>query len=461
MRIPSVSSDPGRVHDVRLAADWLAARLRSGGADVSLRGSTALPVVVGKFRAVRPDAATVLVYGHYDVQPAGRGWTSDPFEPLVRDGRLVGRGASDDKGQLLMHVAAAEAWLRAGGLPVHVVVVAEGAEEVGSPGLGAVLTSLRDEVRPALVLVSDTRRRSRDQPAVTVSQRGSITLDVEVDTAGVAVHPGRWGGAVIDPTLVLCRALDSVARAVARDIPHARERPEVTGQSDASVRSALGRRATAPDALDERITRRPSVHVTRMTVGGAVSAVPVRARARLDLRIPPGVRVGPAVSVVGRSLDGVAPHGVTVRVEVLGQTPGIEMAHPPAILRAVGEACRRGFGSPPAPVRSGGSLPAAAMLHRAFGVSPVLLGLGPEDDGAHGPNEYLDLAGLRRGILTSVELLGAAGGLLQPGSARGKDARIGGVASAPSRSVTARRGRVPQSRSGLPSVLASGRGRHG
>ena len=137
------------------------------------------------------------------------------------------------------------------------------------------------------------------------------------------------------------------------------------------------------------------------------------------------------------------------------------MAHPPSILRALGDACRRGFGSPPVLVRSGGSLPAAALLHRAFDVSPVLLGLGPEDDGAHGPDEYLDLVGLRRGILTSVELLNAVAGLLQPGAARGKDAGIGGVASAHSRSVTARRDRVPQSRSGLPSVLASGRGRHG
>ena len=155
-----------------------------------------------------PRAAPVLVvYGHYDVQPAGRGWTTDAFTPVIRAGVLYARGANDDKGQLFAHLAALDAWRRVGGAPLTVVIVAEGAEEIGSPGFAEAISGLRRRVHANAVLVSDTERASMGRPAVTVSQRGQITMTVVVDTGGPPVHPGRLGGAVADPSVVLAAAL--------------------------------------------------------------------------------------------------------------------------------------------------------------------------------------------------------------------------------------------------------------
>jgi acetylornithine deacetylase/succinyl-diaminopimelate desuccinylase-like protein len=194
LAIPSVSSDPARADAVREAAAFLSDRLGAVGADVEeLSTPGGPPVVVG--RAGGPPAApVVLVYGHYDVQPPGPGWTTDPFTPTTRDGVLYARGANDDKGQLFAHLAALDAWRQAGGPPVTVVIVAEGAEEVGSRGFAEALSALRHRTGPNAVVVSDTERASLGRPAVTVSQRGQITLRITVDTGGPAMHAGRLGG---------------------------------------------------------------------------------------------------------------------------------------------------------------------------------------------------------------------------------------------------------------------------
>ena len=406
LRIPSVSADPRRAGDVLAAGRWLALRLRRDGADVRLLGDPTRPTVVGDFGPAPRGGPVVVVYGHYDVQPPGPGWTSPPFEPRSTAGKLVARGASDDKGQLLAHLVAAEAWRATGGLPVRLVVVAEGAEEVGSPGLLDVLHQVAGTVRPDLVVVSDTRRLTDRVPAVTVSQRGLVSAVLRVEVGGSPVHAGRRGGAVVDPGVVLAESLSRLAETLPRAVPPARPRRDVVALSDRRVRAEVAPRATHASRLDDRITRCVSLHVVRLSSGGTTSAVPTSASARLDIRVPPGTGTDVVVDVVRRVLDGVAIDGVRVRLDVVSAEAGVELHLAPHVERIVDAACLDGFGAHAARVRSGGSLPAAGQLRAAFGVDPVLLGLGPPEDGAHGPDEHVDLDGWRRGIVTCTALLG-------------------------------------------------------
>lgn len=421
LRIPSVSADPARADDVRAAGAWLERRLRADGARVRLLGDPARPTVVGEFPSTVRGAPVVVVYGHYDVQPAGPGWTSSPFEPVVTDGRLVARGASDDKGQLMAHLVAAEAWLGTSGLPVRLVVVADGAEEVGSPGLRSTLTTLAREVRPDLVVISDTRRLTDRVPAVTVSQRGLISAVLAVDVGGSPVHPGRRGGAIVDPAVVLAEALSRLADQLPRAVPPARVRRDVVPLSDHRVRSEVAPRATRASHLDDRITRCVSLHVVALRSGGSASAVPTTAAARLDIRVPPGVGTDAVGDLVARIVADVELPGVAVRLRVTSAEPGLDLRIAPHVARVVDDACLKGFGSRAARVRSGGSLPAATHVRTSFGVDPVLLGLGPPEDGAHGPDEHLDLDAWRRGVVTCTALIGGCAQALPPRARLGQD----------------------------------------
>lgn len=410
LAIPSVSADPARTEDVVRAARWLASWQRAHGANVRIRRtSRGRDIVLGHW-AAPPGAPLVVIYGHYDVQPAGPGWSSDPFAPVVRAGVLYARGAGDDKGQLFAHLCALSAWRQAGVPPVRVLVIAEGAEEVGSPGFDAVLRRLARRIRPLAVVVSDTERDYDGTPTVTISQRGHLVARLEVDTGGPDVHPGRLGGAVVDPSLVLAEALLTL-----RDdlLPGLDTHPTNTLgikrriRSDAVVARTAGGRATTGHRLDERITLRGALGVTQLATGGRRSAVPARSAARVDLRLP--LRADPAdVLLRARGLlDGLAPHGTTVRLRVLTRAPGLETTPNAPTRLAAEEACMVGFGRPPVYVRSGGTVPAVGMMARAFGTHPLLLGFGTPGGNAHGPDEAMDLAGWTAAVDTSVALLSA------------------------------------------------------
>jgi succinyl-diaminopimelate desuccinylase len=346
----------------------------------------------------------LVVYGHLDVKPPGPGWTSHPFRPLLTGRRLVARGASDDKGQLMGHLLALRAWQTSGGLPGDVVVVVDGAEEVGSPGLAEALERSQRWVRgrPVAVLVSDTRSAGPGVPSLTVMQRGMLSLHVTVDSGGPPVHAGRLGGAVLDPTLALAVRLGpsaSAVRALSAHCPVSTSpRPEL------DVADAASGRAVYPDRLVERTTTRGSLAVISWRCVGGPGAVGARAEAVLDVRVPPGVSLVTADQAVRRALgSGVRP---PLRVEVrrIAATPGLCARLPQSLLDAVRGACLDGYGVPPRVDASGGTIPALAVLRSAFHAPPVLLGTGPVDDGAHGPDEYLQLDDWASGILTSVSL---------------------------------------------------------
>jgi succinyl-diaminopimelate desuccinylase len=325
-----------------------------------------------------------------------------------RDRHLIARGASDDKGQFLAHLVALQAWVRVGGPPCDVVTIVDGAEEIGSPDLAGVLarhrrSSILDGPVGA-ILISDTRVARPGVPSLTVSQRGLLSLTVTVDVGGVPVHAGRFSGAVVDPTRVLAGALLAAAREVER-LPKA---PQVVpGRSrDDAVRRAAGPRALMAEPAD-RSTRCGALTITALRAGGTPGSIPVRAEARLDVRLPPGFSPKVARRRVVGALRQARPPGVAMRIVCDQSVRGSSLVQPPGTAFAVRAACRVGFGVDPQAVASGGSIPAVDLLLRAFGVAPILLGLGPPNDGAHGPDEHLDLDDWARGVDTSVVFLEA------------------------------------------------------
>lgn len=392
------------------AARWLASWQRARGATVRIHPTSRGRHVVVAHWASTPAAPWVVVYGHYDVQPAGVGWTSDPFTPVVRAGVLYARGAGDDKGQLFAHLCALDAWRRTGGPPVHVLVVAEGAEEVGSPGLHPLLARLAGGERPRAVVVSDTERDEAGAPTVTVSQRGRVAAQLEVDTGGPAVHPGRLGGAVVDPTLVMAESLLRLRDELVPSLgthPTGGVGPPLHVRADAAVARTARGRATVGSDLEARVTRGGALSVTRVGSEGPGAGVPARTTARLDLRLPPRADPRQVVARARTVLAQRAPRGTTVTLRLLASTAGVETMPDPAVRGAVEQACAVGFGTPPTYVRSGGTVPAVRMMADAFGRAPVLLGLGTPGGNAHGPDESMDLAGWAAGVDTCAALLAA------------------------------------------------------
>jgi succinyl-diaminopimelate desuccinylase len=438
LAIPSVSADPARAKDVARAARWLASWQRAHGATVDIRPTAGGRDVVLGHWAAAPGAPLVVIYGHYDVQPAGPGWSSDPFTPVVRAGVLYARGAGDDKGQLFAHLCALDAWRQASVPPVQVLVIAEGAEEVGSRGFDAVLRPLARRFRPQAVVVSDTERAADGAPTVTVSQRGHLVAQVEVDTGGPDVHPGRLGGAVVDPSLMLAEALLALRDEL---LPSLATQPtEIAGvqlriRPDPAVARAAGGRATTGPGLDERVTLRGALSVTRLASGGRGGAVPARSAARIDLRLPPRADPADVLLRARQLLHGLAPRGTSVRLRAVAGTPGLETTPDATTRRAAEEACAVGFGRPPAYLRSGGTVPAVGMMARAFGVRPLLLGFGTPGGNAHGPDEAMDLPGWAAAVDTSAALLSA---LVRPAHADYASARLYSDHHDPSQPVRSR-----------------------
>jgi acetylornithine deacetylase/succinyl-diaminopimelate desuccinylase-like protein len=415
LAVPSISTDPRYAGAITRAATMLERRLSEAGADVRLVRTAGAPVVVGHI-AGPAGGPTVLVYGHYDVQAPGPGWHSPPFRPVWREGRLYVRGANDDKGQLYAWVAALGAWQAAGGMPCAVVVIADGDEEAGSRSVDRVLARLATRIRPDFVVASDTDAAPDGTPAITISQRGHAVLDIVIETGGVAVHSGRFGGAVVDPSDVLARTLVRMRAALmaAADCP---PRPRAGAEwrrvsvPDADIERAAGQRVMTGAGLHRRIGTGPSMSVLSLRAGGpnAAGAIPTTATATIDLRVPAHWRIRPVVAQLcrlARTFPAATRNTRTiVRIKSLSDA---ESAIPHSdVLSALDRATCAAFGEPVRLIASGGSLPAAATLRRVFARTPVLLGLGASFSGAHGPDEYLDAAHWSRCVECLVHLLGA------------------------------------------------------
>jgi acetylornithine deacetylase/succinyl-diaminopimelate desuccinylase-like protein len=437
VRYPSVGADPRRRADVAACAAWLAQRLRKAGMPVvELVRTPGHPIVHAAWRGA-PGMRTVLIYGHYDVQPAEplAAWRTPPFTPVLRGEDLIGRGACDDKGPLLCHVLALERLLAASGrLPVNVVCVFEGEEEHGSPHLPAYLEAQRARLAPDVAVVSDTRMRGAGRPAIVDGTRGDLAVEVVLRRAGGDLHSGQFGGAVVDPARELC-ALVAHLHGPDREIAvpgfydavrplAAAERARLAAQApgagellrDAGLTDGAALAGERGYSAYERTTVRPALVVTALAAGdagpGEKSAVPATARARLDLRLVPDQDPVVALALLRTRLRALAPAGLelTVRARGAGAAPAtIDRRHP--AMRAAVVALRDAFGREPVFLRSGGTVPIVDELRRRLGVPTVLMGFALPDGGMHAPNEKAHIPTLRCGAMACarfLELLGAA-----------------------------------------------------
>jgi acetylornithine deacetylase/succinyl-diaminopimelate desuccinylase-like protein len=423
VRIPSVSDDPRRRGDVRRCAEWLAGALEDAGLESTrLVETSGHPVVAASWRR-RRDRPTVLVYGHYDVQPAEPSeWRTPPFEPTLRADSLYGRGASDDKGQVIAHVRALDAWLRgSGSLPVNVVCVFEGAEEIGSPGLYESLVSMPEVGACDAAVVSDTAMLGPNRPAITYALRGGFGVEIEVRGPDRHLHGGRFGGAICEPAFVLCRLLAGLHDARGRvAVPgfydkvmpfDAGERARLRAQGpserlvldEAGVTVGCGEAGYSPY---ERIAIRPAAVVTSLSAGpsgpGAQSLIPASARVRVAFRLVPEQDPAEVASAVSAHLRAQSPPGVQLDVRVRGGGPAIVLDRSQPVTVAAARAYRAAFGVAPAFIRSGGSVPVTHLLAHRLGLPTVLMGFALPGDGWHAPDERQHLPTFARAIETSI-----------------------------------------------------------
>lgn len=432
---PSVSAQPHRAVDVRTAAAWLADRLRRAGLqDVRQIRTSRHPAVIGEWRNA-PDRPTVLIYGHYDVQPADQAdtWRSSPFVADVRGDRLYGRGASDDKGQLLCHVEAIERRLRfRGQLPVNVVCLFEGEEEIGSPNLEEVLTASFSFLDADVIVASDTRMIGPACPALIYALRGSLAMELEVSGPAADLHSGVYGGAVHNPLQALCELVTSFhdrhGRVLVPGFYHGRrplsaaERADLrrSGPTDAEF---LRRAGTARPwgaygrTLYERTTLWPALTINGLSGGyqgpGGKSVIPAAAAAKISARLVADQDPWETADAIARHVARHTAPGVQAKVNVIYAAEPVVLDRQSIAMSAGAAAYRYSFGAAPVFQRSGGTIPAVALFKQLLGLDTVLLGFGLPDDHIHAPNESIHLPTFQRGIVAAGRFLDEVGSRFQ------------------------------------------------
>jgi acetylornithine deacetylase/succinyl-diaminopimelate desuccinylase-like protein len=420
---PTVSAEPRHSPDMNACAAWLARGLgRIGLTDARVwRGQTA-PVVTAAWHGAQ-GAPTVLVYGHYDVQPVEplTAWATDPFRPVQRGPHLYARGASDDKGQLMAHLTAIEAWLATSGrLPVNLRLVLDGEEEIGSPTLVAAVAAGWRPLTADVALVSDTWMLAPCAPVLITGLRGVLGAGLEVSGPRRDLHAGAFGGAVTNPAEVLTTLIASLHDKAGRVSVAGfydqvrpmteRERQYLAraGPSDAVMLApagaSLGHGEPGFSAF-ERVTRRPAMVVTDLcTSGEGRTVVPARATADLNVRLAAGQEPGRIAELLRRHLQTRIPPGMRGKLRIRNGCPPYTLDPRAPVVRAVRSACRNVFGRDPAMLPSGGSIPFVSTLAAARRLDVALLGFGLPDDAIHAPNERLYLPNLFRGTDACIEL---------------------------------------------------------
>ena len=419
LRIPSVSSSAEHKEDMYRCAARLAELLREAGADEAEVCETAgHPLVFGQ-KKVADDVPTVLVYGHYDVQPVDplELWKSDPFEPEIRDGAIYARGANDDKGQLFMHLKAFEYMLREGGLRQNVKFIFEGEEEIGSPSLAAWAEEHRDLLAADVILVSDTTMISEEVPSINCGMRGLAYVEVKVTGPNKDLHSGHYGGAVANPVNVLCEMIASLIDEKGR-ITVKGFYDDVVELSD-SDRAMLAR---APFDMEEykkfldiaevrgeegystleRTGIRPCLDVNGIWGGytgeGAKTVLPSEAHAKISMRLVPNQDSETISRLFAEHFKSIAPACVKVEVKPCHGGNGFLIPISSPAYKAASRAMTEVYGIEPVPSRGGGSIPVLADLQRILGIDPLLMGFGLERDTIHSPNESYLLKQLFAGM---------------------------------------------------------------
>jgi acetylornithine deacetylase/succinyl-diaminopimelate desuccinylase-like protein len=426
LRIPSVSASSEHKGDTRKAAEWLMDKMKQAGLEVSIHDTAGHPIVLGEWRGAGAGAPTVLIYGHYDVQPPEPLdlWTTPAFEPVIRDGRIYARGSVDDKGQLYLHVKAIEAHLQTNGtLPVNVVVIAEGEEEVGSENLMPFIEQHADLLKADAVVISDSGMFAPDMPTIGASLRGLAYFEIRVRAARSDLHSGSYGGAVANPATALARIIasfhdDNGHILVPGFYDDVRTAPEFLEQirtlpfedqtliEETGVRELFGEKGYT---TLERLWVRPTCEVNGMLSGytgeGAKTVLPSHAMAKVSFRLVPDQDPQKIEQLVEQHVRNVTPPGVDVDIMHLHGGKPWRARLEGRLYEAGARALAEAFGSDTIYAGEGGSIPIVSDFERVLGAPVLLMGFGLPGQNAHAPDEWMSVENYEKGTRAAALLL--------------------------------------------------------
>ena len=421
LKIPSISADPKYKNDVARTAEAVKEKLISAGAnDVEICPTKGHPIVFGE-NIIDKKLPTVLMYGHYDVQPADplNLWDSPPFEPVIKDGNIYARGSCDDKGQMYMHIKAFEFMMKTNSLPCNIKFMIEGEEEVGSDNLGTFVKENKEKLKADVILISDTSIIANDVPAINVGLRGLCYCEVEVTGPNRDLHSGVYGGAVANPVNVLCEMITKMKDKNGKitipgfykdvDVVSKKERAEMAKapfnlknyKKDLDVNDVAGEKSYS--SL-ERTSIRPTLDVNGIwggyTGAGAKTVLPSKAFAKISMRLVPHQNSEKTAKRFEKYFKSLAPKSVKVKVMFHhGGEPAVTPTDSVAYL-AASKAMEKTFGKKPIPTRSGGSIPIVALFKAELGLDSILMGFGLDSDNIHSPNEKFGIFNYLKGIET-------------------------------------------------------------
>lgn len=421
LRIPSISAKSERKDDMRQCAELVRQRLLDSGCDKAEVMETAgHPVVYGE-KIVDASKPTVLVYGHYDVQPPEplELWHSGPFEPVIKDGKVYARGSADDKGQFYMHVKALETMVKTNSLETNIKFLIEGEEEVGSPNLGAFVADHKDLLKADVILISDSAMISMENPSLDIGVRGLSYIQVEVTGANRDLHSGTYGGAVANPITILAQMIARlhdennhitipgfyddvvVATPAERELMGRAPFNEQEYKEELGVQELWGEKGYT---TMERTGIRPTIELNGIWGGytgeGAKTVLPSKAYAKVSARLVPNQTSDKITQLLIDYFEKNAPAGVTVKAELHhGGEPYMTPIDSKGY-QAAAKAIETTFGKQPVPLRGGGSIPICSILERELGIKIVFMGFGLDNDNLHSPNEKYNLENYYKGIET-------------------------------------------------------------
>lgn len=426
IRIPSISAQPTHAADVVKAAEFVRENFRAMGMPAQLIPTAGHPLVYAE-RLDAPGRPTVLIYGHYDVQPPEplEPWLSPPFEPTIRDGNLYARGATDDKGQMFTHLKAVEAWLKTvGKLPVNVKFLIEGEEEVGGVNLETYMAQYAEHLRCDYAVISDTSQFAPGMPAITYGLKGLAYFELNLFGAREDLHSGMFGGAVANPCNALATILASLKGPDGRILlpgfyDQVRPLEDWERQAFAALpfdEAAFLAKLGVPSlegevgyTTVERKWARPTCDINGIYGGyagpGPKTVLPRMAGAKFSFRLVPDQEPSAIARSLRAHLQAVCPPGVTTELIEYSSAPAVLVDTKSAGFQAAARAIEMGFGATPVFIREGGSIPVVGLIKKHLGVDTLLLGWGQNDDNLHGPNEKFSLADFHKGIKSSAYLL--------------------------------------------------------
>lgn len=421
LKVPSISADSNHKGDMRACAEIVKQRLEASGADKAMILETAGHPSVYAEKIVDPSNPTVLVYGHYDVQPPDplELWNSAPFEPLIKDGKIYARGSADDKGQFYMHVKALEILTQTNTLPLNIKFLIEGEEEVGSPNLAKLVHEKKELLACDVILISDSAMISLETPSIDTGMRGLAYIQVEVTGPNRDLHSGVYGGAVANPLTILSKMIaschdennhitipgfyDDVLEATPEERALLSQAPydEEEYKKDLGINATWGEKGYTSI---ERTGIRPTLEVNGMWGGytgeGSKTVLPSKAYAKISARLVPNQSSEKITEILLNYFRQIAPPGVTVKAENHhGGEPYLTPLDSKGY-QAAAKAIETTFGKKPIPVRGGGSIPICSLLEKELGCKIVFMGFGLDNDNLHSPNEKYDLANFYKGIET-------------------------------------------------------------